>query len=126
MITAVLARQGLYILLAAGTGVLPRRFRLTRYKIWMRSALLLWWLVLGWMTYAHWYVQRSDGRSEKPCSQVRVKKLCERESGRSRNVVSMKSLIPWLLLCSLAHGAVCPTGQAKDQAALVQIEQVWL
>jgi ketosteroid isomerase-like protein len=38
----------------------------------------------------------------------------------------MKSLFPWLLLCSLAHGAVCPSGQRKDQAALVQIEQVWL
>jgi uncharacterized protein DUF4440 len=30
------------------------------------------------------------------------------------------------VLCSLARGAVCPTGQAKDQAALVQIEHVWL
>ena len=31
-----------------------------------------------------------------------------------------------LLLCSFVHGAACPTGQTKDQAALVQIEQVWL
>jgi ketosteroid isomerase-like protein len=38
----------------------------------------------------------------------------------------MKSIFPLLLLCSLAHGAVCPTGQRKDQAALVEIEQVWL
>jgi ketosteroid isomerase-like protein len=38
----------------------------------------------------------------------------------------MKSLFPLLLLCSFAHGAVCPTGQLKDQAALVQIEHVWL
>ena len=38
----------------------------------------------------------------------------------------MKNLFPLLLLCSLAHGAVCPTGQLKDQAALVQIEHVWL
>ena|SRR5437879_63996 len=38
----------------------------------------------------------------------------------------MKSLFPVLLLCSLAHSAVCPTGQLKDQAALVQIEHVWL
>lgn len=38
----------------------------------------------------------------------------------------MKSVFPVLLLCSLAHGAVCPTGQLKDQAALVQIEHVWL
>ena len=38
----------------------------------------------------------------------------------------MKSVFPLLMLCSLAHGAVCPTGQLKDQAALVQIEHVWL
>lgn len=31
-----------------------------------------------------------------------------------------------LLLSSVAHGAACPTGQMKDQAALIQIEQVWL
>jgi ketosteroid isomerase-like protein len=38
----------------------------------------------------------------------------------------MKSVFCLLLLCSLAQGAVCPTGQLKDEAALVQIEQVWL
>jgi uncharacterized membrane protein YozB (DUF420 family) len=49
---------GLYILLAAGTHVLPQRFRLTRYKLCMRSELVLWWLVLllGVLTYARWYV----------------------------------------------------------------------
>lgn len=49
---------GLYILLAAGTRVLPQRFRLIRYKLWMRSELVLWWLVLllGVLTYARWYV----------------------------------------------------------------------
>jgi len=38
----------------------------------------------------------------------------------------MKSVFPLLLLCSLAHGAVCATGQLKDPAALVQIEHVWV
>jgi uncharacterized membrane protein YozB (DUF420 family) len=49
---------GLYILLAAGTNILPQRFRLTEYKPWMRTALVLWWLVLvlGLATYARWYV----------------------------------------------------------------------
>jgi len=48
----------LYILLAAGTRVLPERLRLTRYKLWMRTVLVLWWLVLflGFATYARWYV----------------------------------------------------------------------
>ena len=38
----------------------------------------------------------------------------------------MKTALPLLLLCSLAHGAACPMGQMKDETALVQIEQVWL
>ena len=49
---------GLYILLAAGTSVLPEKYRITKYKVWMRSVLLLWWLVLllGVATYVFWYV----------------------------------------------------------------------
>jgi uncharacterized membrane protein YozB (DUF420 family) len=49
---------GLYILLAAGTGVLPEKFRITKYKVWMRTVLVLWWLVLllGFATYGRWYV----------------------------------------------------------------------
>jgi uncharacterized membrane protein YozB (DUF420 family) len=49
---------GLYILLAAGTSVLPDKFRITKYKLWMRTVLVLWWVVLllGLATYARWYV----------------------------------------------------------------------
>jgi hypothetical protein len=49
---------GLYILLAAGTNLLPQNFRVTKYKPWMRGLLVLWWLVLllGLATYARWYV----------------------------------------------------------------------
>jgi uncharacterized membrane protein YozB (DUF420 family) len=49
---------GLYILLAAGTSVLPETFRITKYKLWMRTVLALWWVVLllGLATYARWYV----------------------------------------------------------------------
>ena len=51
---------GLYILLAAGTGVLPEKFRITKYQAWMRTVLVLWWfvLLLGLATYARWYVPR--------------------------------------------------------------------
>lgn len=38
----------------------------------------------------------------------------------------MKIVLPLLLLCSAAYGAPCPTGQMKDQAALVQIEHAWV
>src|SRR5437879_13907971 len=49
---------GLYILVAAGTKVLPEKFRITRFKFWMRSLLLVWWMVLflGMFTYDRWYV----------------------------------------------------------------------
>jgi uncharacterized membrane protein YozB (DUF420 family) len=49
---------GLYILLSAGTRLLPVHFRITRYKFWMRTVLVLWWIVLslGFATYTRWYV----------------------------------------------------------------------
>lgn len=52
---------GLYILVSVGTKWLPEKIRITRYKLWMRGVLLLWWLVLllGIATYWHWYAPRS-------------------------------------------------------------------
>ncbi len=49
---------GVYILLVAGTNLLPKRFRFRRYKLWMRTALILWWAVVitGLTTYYAWYV----------------------------------------------------------------------
>ncbi len=49
---------GLYILLAAGSNVLPGKLRITNYKLWMRTVLIFWWVVflLGLATYARWYV----------------------------------------------------------------------
>ncbi len=49
---------GLYILLAAGTSLLPEKLRIKRYKFWMRGVLFVWWIVLllGIATYARWYV----------------------------------------------------------------------
>ena len=48
---------GLYVLLAAGTRVLPEKFRISNYKVWMRTVLVLWWavLLLGFATYSRWY-----------------------------------------------------------------------
>jgi uncharacterized membrane protein YozB (DUF420 family) len=55
---AVTELAGLYILLSAGTNVLPDKLRITKYKVWMRTVLALWWVVLllGMATYARWYV----------------------------------------------------------------------
>ena len=48
----------IYIVIGAGTKWLPERFRLQHYKFWMRSVLVLWWivLILGVFTYARWYI----------------------------------------------------------------------
>jgi hypothetical protein len=49
---------GLYILLAVGTEALPQKLRITNYEVWMRTVLVLWWLLLllGLATYGRWYV----------------------------------------------------------------------
>jgi uncharacterized membrane protein YozB (DUF420 family) len=55
---SVIEIAGLYILLSAGTSLLPEKVRITKYKVWMRSVLALWWVVLflGMATYTRWYV----------------------------------------------------------------------
>lgn len=49
---------GLYVILVAGTNVVPERWRFRSYKAWMRTVLGLWWavLLLGLLTYYVWYV----------------------------------------------------------------------
>jgi uncharacterized membrane protein YozB (DUF420 family) len=49
---------GVYIVLVAGTDWIPERFRFRRYKLWMRTELLLWWGVVfaGLTTYALFFV----------------------------------------------------------------------
>jgi plastocyanin len=47
---------GLYIILVAGTSLVPPSLRFEKYKAWMRAELTLWWLViLGVATYFVWY-----------------------------------------------------------------------
>ncbi len=49
---------GLYIVIVAGTDVLPQWLRFKRWKLWMRTELVLWAIVLvsGVGTYCAWYV----------------------------------------------------------------------
>jgi hypothetical protein len=37
----------------------------------------------------------------------------------------MKQVFWLLLLCPLAYASPCPTGQTKDEGALVQVEETW-
>lgn len=58
---------GLYVILVAGTKLLPQALRFKNYKRWMRLELALWWLtiLLGLSTYFVWYVAPA-GKSERP------------------------------------------------------------
>ncbi|MCI4349948.1 MAG: hypothetical protein L3K15_00300 [Thermoplasmata archaeon] len=49
---------GIYIMLVAGTTLIPEKYRFRRYKRWMRTELILWWAVLlvGVSTYYVWYL----------------------------------------------------------------------
>ena len=49
---------GLYIILVAGTNIVPQWLRFTRWKPWMRAELMLWSAVLlsGLWTYYVWYI----------------------------------------------------------------------
>jgi uncharacterized membrane protein YozB (DUF420 family) len=49
---------GLYIVIVAGTNVLPQWLRFKHWKLWMRTELVLWAIVLvsGVGTYCAWYV----------------------------------------------------------------------
>lgn len=63
---------GLYILLVAGTNLLPRALRFANYKRWMRAELLLWWLVIvfGVSTYWVWNVASATPVSGQPTVKV--------------------------------------------------------
>jgi uncharacterized membrane protein YozB (DUF420 family) len=54
---AVAELLGLYILLVAGTNILPQAWRFSRWKLWMRIELALWLieLLIGIGTYVIWY-----------------------------------------------------------------------
>ena len=49
---------GLYIVIVAGTNFLPQWLRFKDWKLWMRTELVLWAIVLvsGVGTYCAWYV----------------------------------------------------------------------
>jgi uncharacterized membrane protein YozB (DUF420 family) len=49
---------GLYIVLVAGTNVLPVSLRFRDWKLWMRAEFVLWFVVVisGMATYYAWYI----------------------------------------------------------------------
>jgi len=49
---------GIYIVIVAGTRALPQRLRFKDWKLWMRTELMLWSIVVltGLGTYYAWYI----------------------------------------------------------------------
>ena len=44
---------GIYVVLVAGTPLVPQALRFSNYKLWMRTLITIWWLalLLGVLTY---------------------------------------------------------------------------
>jgi len=70
MLGIVAELLGLYIVLAAGTKILPEWVRFKHYKPWMKTALALWWsvILLGIGIYFSWYVFPAKNRTVLPVS----------------------------------------------------------
>jgi hypothetical protein len=49
---------GIYIVAVAGTKIILKRLRFTKWKPWMRTEFVLWMIVLitGLGTYCAWYL----------------------------------------------------------------------
>jgi Ca2+/H+ antiporter len=58
LLASVAEVAALYLMLSAGTKILPERWRPTNLKVAMRAVLASWWLslLLGIATYVRWYV----------------------------------------------------------------------
>jgi uncharacterized membrane protein YozB (DUF420 family) len=46
---------GVYVVLVAGTPILPRPLRFTDYKRWMRALITIWWLALVFGVLTYWF-----------------------------------------------------------------------
>jgi uncharacterized membrane protein YozB (DUF420 family) len=46
---------GVWVVLVAGTSVVPPRLRFRNYKAWMRTLLTLWWLGITFGVATYWF-----------------------------------------------------------------------
>jgi plastocyanin/uncharacterized membrane protein YozB (DUF420 family) len=59
---------GVYIVLVAATKLVPGKLRFKRFKLWMRTELVLWWAVvlIGVGTYYVWYIKPAPNATAQP------------------------------------------------------------
>ncbi len=92
---------GLYIVLVAATNILPQRLRFQRWKLWMRTELALWWVVLliGVGTYYVWYLapqSKSAGRAGAPSAAYVTVKLTNFEFTPKEVSVPAGATVEWV------------------------------
>ncbi len=46
---------GVYVVLVAGTALIPRRLCFQNYSAWMRTLLVLWWITIGLGVLTYWF-----------------------------------------------------------------------
>ena len=65
---------GIYIILVAGTKLVPEAFRFKNWKRWMRLELTIWWITiaLGLVTYYVWYEGQAPDRNADQSSTSQV------------------------------------------------------
>lgn len=63
---------GIYIVLVASTNLVPKRVRFKRYKPWMKTALILWWVVVlfGVGAYVVWYAAPPPRSNSGPAAKA--------------------------------------------------------
>ena len=52
---SVVLLLGVYVVLVAGTSLIPGRFRFQNYSAWMRTLLVLWWITIGLGVLTYWF-----------------------------------------------------------------------
>lgn len=55
---ATVVLLGVWIILVAGTGLVPAPLRFTRYRAWMRTLLTAWWLTIALGVLTYWLARR--------------------------------------------------------------------
>jgi hypothetical protein len=46
---------GVYVVLVAGTPIVPKALRFTNYKAWMRTLIAVWWIALLFGVLTYWF-----------------------------------------------------------------------
>jgi len=108
---------GLYIVVVAGTSLLPERLRMKRWKLWMRTELALWWVVLliGVGTYSVWYLapESQAGKLQAASGRV-IARVSNFDFSPRELTVRVGSTVEWAVEGG-RHSVVADDGSFKSE-----------